>query len=147
MPLEKISLIRGSDVNIETYKLTQDKSKLVTIMLVGRMLKDKGVDQFVSGAFGGVLYRALTLGQPVFTYLDDSGVSSSYGATPLVFNCSNEKEIVEAIISAINNPSMLDSIGSRGKDWMNEYLSGKQTVITQLELIKSVLENKKSMNR
>ena len=60
-------------------------------MLVGRMLKDKGVDQFVSGAFGGVLYRALTLGQPVFTYLDDSGVSSSYGATPLVFNCSNEK--------------------------------------------------------
>ena len=42
---------------------------------------------------------------------------------------------------------MLDSIGSRGKDWMNEYLSGKQTVITQLELIKSVLENKKSMNR
>jgi len=147
LPLEKISLIRGSDVNIETYKLTQDKSKLVTIMLVGRMLKDKGVDQFVSGAFGGVLYRALTLGQPVFTYLDDSGVSSSYGATPLVFNCSNEKEIVEAIISAINNPSMLDSIGSRGKDWMNEYLSGKQTVITQLELIKSVLENKKSMNR
>lgn len=48
LPLEKISLIKGSGVNINTYKPALNKSKLITVMLVARMLKDKGVEEFIS---------------------------------------------------------------------------------------------------
>jgi len=47
LPLEKISLIKGSGVNMNTYKSALNKSKLITVILVARMLKDKGVEEFV----------------------------------------------------------------------------------------------------
>lgn len=102
---------------------------------------DVVVDQFVLGAFGGVLYRALTLGKPVCTYLDESNVSSCYGSIPPVLNCTNEEEIVKSLMNAVNTPGILNTIGNQGKDWMSDHHSGKQTIITQLELIKSSIEN------
>jgi len=101
---------------------------------------DVVVDQFILGAFGGVLYRALTLGKPVCTYLDESTVNSCYGSIPPVLNCCNEEEIVKSLMNAINTPEILNSIGNQGKDWMAEHHSGKQTIIIQLELIKSTIE-------
>ncbi len=45
---DHISLIRGSGVDVRSFKPKYGRSKIVSVVLVGRMLKDKGVGEFIN---------------------------------------------------------------------------------------------------
>ena len=93
---------------------------------------DVVIDQFMLGAFGGVLFRALALGTPVCTFLNDSIISSNYETVPPVLNCRTETEIFTSLKDAVNSTDKLESIGKLGKEWIVQHHSGKKTANIQL---------------
>jgi glycosyltransferase involved in cell wall biosynthesis len=50
LPRERLNLIRGSGVDIDKYTFLPEKPDPPTVVLVSRMLKDKGVVEFVEAA-------------------------------------------------------------------------------------------------
>ena len=65
---ERLYLIRGSGVDIKTYTVLPEKCGVVTVVLVSRMLRDKGVVEFVEAAkslkLDGVKARFILVGDP-----------------------------------------------------------------------------------
>lgn len=47
---DKVSLIRGSGVDVDVFNLKKSERTTINIFLVARMLKDKGVEEFVAAA-------------------------------------------------------------------------------------------------
>ena len=64
----RLSLIRGSGVNTGEYTMLSEKAGIPTVLLVARMLRDKGVFEFVEAAsilkHEGVQARFLLVGDP-----------------------------------------------------------------------------------
>jgi glycosyltransferase involved in cell wall biosynthesis len=65
---ERLHLIRGSGVDIRNYPVLAEKPTVPTIILVSRMLRDKGVTEFVEAArslkLEGIQARFLLVGDP-----------------------------------------------------------------------------------
>jgi len=64
----RITVIRGSGVELQHFRPTPEPIGIVTVTLVSRMLWDKGVSEFVEAARllkeGGVEFRAVLVGDP-----------------------------------------------------------------------------------
>ena len=102
---------------------------------------DAVVDQFKLGAFGGVLFRSLTLGKPVCTYLDESLIEETYRVVPPVINCLTEDDIYRNLGSVLNDKKMLERLGILGKEWIEKYHSGDITAVIQLEEFRTIVSN------
>jgi len=89
------------------------------------------VDQFKLGAFGGVMFKAIAVGRPVCTYLDEPALLRQYPEAPPVVNCRTEDQIVAAFSSLIPDRSALRAIGERARLWMRKHHSGADTVNRQ----------------
>jgi glycosyltransferase involved in cell wall biosynthesis len=65
---ERLHLIRGSGVDIRNYPMLAEKPGIPTVILVSRMLRDKGVIEFVEAArslkLEGVQARFILVGDP-----------------------------------------------------------------------------------
>lgn len=65
---DKVTLIKGAGVNLETYKVMPEPESVITISLVSRMLWDKGIGEFISAVEllkkQGHQFRALLAGSP-----------------------------------------------------------------------------------
>ena len=65
---ERLSLIRGSGVNTGEYTMLSEKTGIPIVLLVARMLRDKGVVEFVEAArslkLEGVQARFVLVGDP-----------------------------------------------------------------------------------
>jgi len=65
---ERLSLIRGSGVNTDEYTMLSEKTGIPIVLLVARMLRDKGVVEFVEAArtlkLEGVQARFVLVGDP-----------------------------------------------------------------------------------
>ena len=75
------------------------------------------VDQFKLGAFGGVVFKAIAVGTPILTYLDESLLSGQYSERPPVVNCRTTEEIVEkmkTIIASSNSWQILPNARANG---------------------------------
>ncbi|MDA8109533.1 MAG: hypothetical protein M0015_13010 [Betaproteobacteria bacterium] len=108
----------------------------------GRMAKacDIVADQFVFGAFGGILFKAFAVGAPVLTYLDESAVLRVYPECPPVLNCRTEDEIVRAVEAAIASPGELRARARASKAWMDKHHHASLTVAKQIEQYRRFLE-------
>lgn len=106
-----------------------------------RMCKasDIVVDQFKLGAFGGVLFKAMSVGSPILTYLNETQIKDHYPVTPPVINCQTTEEIVSEIHKVISDKELLSSIGKQGRAWIKTYHSKQQTINAQVDQFRQKL--------
>ena len=97
------------------------------------LASDIVVDQFKLGAFGGVLFKALSVGAPILTYLDEKAVVEQYSQCPPVINCKTETEIRERVEKLINQPELLKEIGANGRSWIEKHHAKEITVNKQVD--------------
>ena len=106
-----------------------------------RMAKacDCVVDQFKLGAFGGVLFKAMAVGAPVLTYLDEHRLQEQYAEVPPVINCKTESEIIGNARTLIDNPSMLASKKHASRAWIKKYHGKDATVNAQVDQFRQTM--------
>jgi len=97
------------------------------------LASDVVVDQFKLGAFGGVLFKALSVGAPVLTYLDEEAVLEQYAECPPVINCKTGQQLVERLEPLIYQHDALLEIGKNGRAWIEKYHSKIGTVNKQVD--------------
>ena len=97
------------------------------------------VDQFKLGSFGGILFKAMSIGRAVCTYLNESDILNHYSEIPPVINCQNENEIVEKMKEIITNPSILEEVGISSRKWIKKYYNSLDTVRIQLKAYEKIL--------
>jgi hypothetical protein len=91
------------------------------------------VDQFKLGAFGGVMFKAMAVGSPVCTFLDEKQILKQYAEAPPVINCRTEHEIVETLFTLLEAPAKVLELGARGRAWMKRYHSRDAVIGAQVE--------------
>jgi hypothetical protein len=97
------------------------------------------VDQFVVGAFGGVVFKAMAVGAPVLTFLDESHLRRVYPEPPPIINCRTEDEIVAQVSRYARSLDELAVLGAAGRTWIERYHSKNETVARQLAVFETLL--------
>lgn len=96
------------------------------------MACDMVVDQFKLGAFGGVLFKAMAVGSPILTYLNESRLLEQYPEIPPVVNCKTREEIIEKVTALFRNPERLRKLGTDSRMWIKKHHSKDSTVNLQV---------------
>ena len=94
---------------------------------------DLVADQFKLGAFGGVLYKALCNKAPVLSYLNDSLMAKVYAKMPPILNGRTIDELEALLIHASENPAAMRALGNAGRQWVDQYHDGTQTLDRMLQ--------------
>ena len=97
------------------------------------------VDQFKLGAFGGVVFKAMAVGAPVLTYLNEPLLKAQYPVLPPVINCRTEQDIVEQISVLRSDALKLKTLGRQSKEWISTHHAKKDTVNLQIDQFQKVL--------
>lgn len=97
------------------------------------------VDQFMLGAFGGVMFKAMAVGAPMLTYLNEDQVRRQYAEPPPVINCRTTDEVVSALSEVLATPGRLAEYGAASRDWMRRYHGKEQTVRLQAAQFRAAL--------
>lgn len=100
-----------------------------------RMCKatDIVVDQFKLGAFGGVVFKAMAVGTPILTYLDEQRLSNQYPECPPVLNCRTTDEILAKVRVLISSPEGVARMGNASRAWMKKFHAKEITVNAQVD--------------
>ncbi|MEC9247869.1 MAG: hypothetical protein VX986_02485 [Pseudomonadota bacterium] len=112
-----------------------------------RMCKatDVLVDQFKLGAFGGVMYKGMSAGAVVLTYLSIEDTLKQYSEMPPILNEHSVNGIVEGLVPLIKDRSRLRSFEKESKDWIRQHHTKSQIINTQVEKLSAFwLRNSKS---
>ena len=96
------------------------------------MACDMVVDQFKMGAFGGVLFKAMAVGSPILTYLNESLLLEQYPEIPPVVNCKTREEIIEKVSALFRNPERLRKLRTDSRMWIKKHHSKDSTVNLQV---------------
>jgi glycosyltransferase involved in cell wall biosynthesis len=106
-----------------------------------RMCKacDVVVDQFKLGAFGGVVFKAMAVGTPIVTFLNEVLVSDQYSELPPVINCQTAADIESAIESIVQDPIKLSRIGKQSRDWIYRHHGKRETINKQMDQFRRFL--------
>jgi glycosyltransferase involved in cell wall biosynthesis len=95
---------------------------------------DVVADQFKIGAFGGVLFKAMAVGTPVCTYLDDAVMRERYREPPPVLNSRTEDDVVRALAGLAADPAGGHSLGAQARTWIKRYHAAAEVVARQSEI-------------
>jgi glycosyltransferase involved in cell wall biosynthesis len=99
------------------------------------------IDQFKLGSFGGVMFKAMAIGSPICTYLDEKVMLDKYGEVPPVINCQDENEINKKIKKIIDNQLILKELSEASRNWIKKHYNSSDTVRLQLLRYREYLEN------
>lgn len=91
------------------------------------------VDQFKLGAFGGVVFKAMAVGTPILTYLDETRLARQYVECPPVVNCRTTDEIVVKLKPLVSSSGELAKAGEASRAWMKKYHAKEMTVNAQID--------------
>ncbi|GIK24337.1 MAG: hypothetical protein BroJett006_05830 [Betaproteobacteria bacterium] len=97
---------------------------------------DLVVDQFKLGAFGGVVFKAMAVGKPILTYLDEKRLLKQYPVCPPVVNCRTEEEIISGLQPLLLSPNKLKHMGEASRAWMKKFHAKEGTVNAQVAQIR-----------
>lgn len=100
-----------------------------------RMCKacDVVVDQFKLGAFGGVVFKAMAVGTPIVTFLNEALITRQYPELPPVINCKTAADIEAAVAGLIQQPEELAHIGQQSRDWIRRHHGKRETINKQVD--------------
>lgn len=91
------------------------------------------VDQFKLGSFGGVVFKAMAVGTPILTHLNEDRLLRQYPVVPPVINCQTSEEIMQRVKPFISSPQRLAPIGEKSRAWMKEYHTKSNTINAQVD--------------
>lgn len=94
---------------------------------------DVVADQFMLGAFGGVVFKAMAVGAPILTYLNESQATRQYPVSPPVINCRTTEDVIEKLKPLISSKDALADIGERTRNWVKQYHGKAETVNAQVD--------------
>jgi hypothetical protein len=94
---------------------------------------DVVADQFKLGAFGGVVFKAMAVGAPILTYLNESQATRQYPVSPPVINCRTTKEVMDKLILLMSDREALDDISHETRRWVKLYHGKAETVNAQVD--------------
>ncbi|MBR9817215.1 MAG: glycosyltransferase [Rhodospirillales bacterium] len=94
---------------------------------------DVVVDQFKLGAFGGVVFKAMAVGTPIVTYLNEDLVLQQYPEIPPVLNCKSTDDIILSVENIIENPDYLRILGGLSREWIKCYHGKFETINKQID--------------
>lgn len=94
---------------------------------------DVVVDQFKLGAFGGVVFKAMAVGTPIITFLNEELIRRQYPEVPPVINCRTAAEIEAAITDLIQQPARLAQLGRQSREWIRRHHGKRETVNKQVD--------------
>ena len=89
--------------------------------------------QFKLGAFGGVMFKAMAVGSPVCTYLDEVAIRRQYAELPPVVNCRSEEDLLARLPPLIASPQALADAGRASRAWMKRNHGREAVVAAQVE--------------
>lgn len=98
------------------------------------------VDQFKLGAFGGVLFKAMAVGSPICTFINETLMLEKYPEVPPVINCRTTQQIFDQISLLIQTPDRLQQYSIASRRWITKYHSKHDTINAQLRVYKAELE-------
>ncbi|MES2949214.1 MAG: hypothetical protein V4858_11810 [Pseudomonadota bacterium] len=101
---------------------------------------DLVADQFKLGAFGGIVFKAMAVGAPILTYLNEARLLEQYAEVPPVVNCATQSSIVEKLGALCASPDRLITLGSASRAWMKRYHGKRDTVNLQLKQFRKLTE-------
>jgi hypothetical protein len=110
------------------------------------MAADVVVDQFKLGAFGGVVFKAMAVGAPILTYLNEDLLKEQYPAPPPVINCLTVEDIFDRMVGLICDPASLKSLGEKSRQWISEHHAKGDTVNLQVTQFRKLLDNSKTIS-
>ncbi len=99
------------------------------------------IDQFKLGAFGGIVFKAMSCSAPVCTHLGKDRMQAQYGDTPPVINCKTEDEIVSRLKEVMQNRLFLKDIGEASRTWIKKHHASVETVRTQIGVFRKLAGN------
>jgi glycosyltransferase involved in cell wall biosynthesis len=99
------------------------------------------IDQFKLGSFGGVMFKAMAVGSPVCTYLDEDEMRSKYGEVPPVINCRTEHDIFAKMKKVMDNPATLKDLSDASRKWIKKHYNSSETVRIQIQRYREFIEN------
>ena len=100
---------------------------------------DLVADQFMLGAFGGVMFKSLAAGVPVCTYLNEAMLEGLYEEMPPALNCKTEDEIHTCLATLMDSNEELEKIRKASRDWVEVHHSGNDLAEMQAQLFLSTL--------
>ena len=106
------------------------------------LASDIVVDQFKLGAFGGVMFKTMSVGVPVCTYLNPELLKGLFDELPPVINCKTEEDIFNKLENLINHPSTLEELGVESRMWVKTYHSGREVIEAQVKQYMKFIDNK-----
>lgn len=98
------------------------------------------VDQFKLGSFGGILFKAMAVGCPICTYLDEKRILEEYPEVPPIINCQTTDELIYKLEPIIGDLSKLEFLSSLSQQWIRKYHSSLLTIKTQIQQYQNFLE-------
>jgi glycosyltransferase involved in cell wall biosynthesis len=94
---------------------------------------DVVADQFKLGAFGGVCFKAMAVGAPILTYLNESLLLQQYPEVPPVINCEFSEDVVLRLTDLLTRPEEVSRMGQASREWMKKYHGKAATVNAQVD--------------
>lgn len=93
---------------------------------------DLVVDQFMLGAFGGIFFKAMAVGAPVLTYLDEGKLADQYPQMPPILNCATTPEIIATLEKLHDDPQALEPLRVAARQWIVDNHGKRDTVNRQV---------------
>ena len=101
---------------------------------------DVVADQFKLGAFGGVVFKAMAVGAPICTYLDEPQLLRCFSEVPPVINCRATDDVTRQLGAALRDPAALATLATQSRRWMARHHASADTVATQVERYRDALD-------
>jgi glycosyltransferase involved in cell wall biosynthesis len=105
------------------------------------------VDQFKLGSFGGVLFKAMAVGRPILTFLDEKQVLNQYAECPPVINCRTQQGITDALLRVLSRSNELERLGKLSRAWITKHHGKAATVNAQVDQFRLFDLSKKERGR
>ncbi len=94
---------------------------------------DVVADQFKLGAFGGVVFKAMAVGAPILTYLNESQATRQYPVSPPVINCRTTEDVLAHLLPLMTDRESLSVISQETRRWVKLYHGKAETVNAQVD--------------
>lgn len=100
-------------------------------------------DQFKLGAFGGILFKSMSVGAAVCSYLNEPEIEKQYGEMLPIINCRTSAEIEEKIKLLIEGRDKIQEYRDESRKWIKRHYASAETVANQINCYKDLMNNGK----
>jgi hypothetical protein len=133
---ESMTLLQEN--NCEKFVLWQEPMGTIKFERTAKAC-DVVVDQFKLGSFGGILFKAMAVGSPICTYLDEQQILKEYPEVPPVINCQTTDQLIHKLADIIQDSSKLNDLSLASIQWIKKYHSSLPTIKTQIDQYRKFL--------